>query len=344
MASGSIGPFIFRNGQFDLVVEKHSGYTVYLLGLSGDNIAYVTQACDGREGVSISFESCEIKAAISSKNNDHIENVLYLDFDEESLIEHFPTTKKLKVSVKFLLKEWYFVNLQRFVGSLSSEVIQRLIPSPQQFVPFHLNLLDACYMSLSLKMCLKMCSDDQRYALATIVSSPPTGPPVLVTGAFGTGKTRILALATHYYLHHSIALKQQACILVCTQQHTSAEAFIEFLMETDIPKEAYVARVTNRKMGHAKYNYNKSQDEFADDYRKNPPSRSRPYLVITTCQTAHTLKKMLPKVFSFTHILLDEGAQMREPEAIVSLCFADVNTKIVIAGDKQQVCYKHECL
>ena len=344
MTSGSIISFIFRcNGQFDLVVDhSRSRYTGYLSGLSGDNIAYVMQACDDHESVSISHESCEIRAEISSENTKHIENVLYLNFDEKSLTEHFSTAKEWKgASVKFLLKEWYFISLQRFVRSLSLEVVQRLIPSPQQFIPFYLNLLgDACYESLSLKIC----SEDQRYALGTIISSPSSGPPVLVTGAFGTGKTRILALTALYYLQHSIAVKQRTCILVCTQQHTSAEAFVGFLKNLSIPKEAYVARVTNRKTGYAKRYYNKSRDEFADDFRHNPPSSNRPYLVITTCQTAHTLKKTLPTGFSFTHILLDEGAQMREPEAVVSLCFANVNTKIVIAGDKQQVCYKHVCL
>ena len=334
------------NGQFELVVEKkYPGYTQrtgYLMGISSDNIAYVTQACDNREGVSISHERHEIKAAISSRNYRHTEDVLYLDFDEKAFSKCFPVAhqkSKLKVSVKFLLKESYFKSLQRFIASLSAEVIRRLIPKPQQFVTFQLSSLGAYYEPLNLKLC----SEDQCNALATIISSPPTGPPVLVTGAFGTGKTCILALATHYYLQHSTAMKQQACILVCTQQHTSAEAFIECLRSllVPIPEKAYVARVTSREMGYAPPEYTKSLDDFVEEHRHRPPSNNHPYLVVTTCQTAHSLKKALPRGF-FTHILLDEGAQMREPEAVAPLYFADVKTKIVIAGDKQQVCYELE--
>ena len=334
------------NGQLELVYEgklPEDPHTIggYLLGISGDNVAYVTQACD-REGVSISHKHHEIRAAISFENYHHTEDVLYIDFDEKAFNKCFPRAQKMsrwRVPVKFLLKKSYFFSLQRFIKFLSPEVIQRLVPNSQQFTPFQLNPLDACYESLNLKLC----SEDQYNALATIISSPPNGPPVLVTGAFGTGKTRILALATHYYLHHSTAMKQQACILVCTQQHTSAEAFIECLMSLLVPisEMAYVARVMNREIDYKPPKYSKSLKAFAKDYECRPPSKVRPYLVVTTCQAAHSLKEMLPRGF-FTHILLDEGAQMREPEAVAPLYFADVKTKIVIAGDKQQVCYELE--
>ena len=48
----------------------------------------------------------------------------------------------------------------------------------------------------------------------------------------------------------------------------------------------------------------------------------------------------------FTHILIDEGAQTREPETIAPLSMANCHTKIIIAGDNQQVhiCILTECL
>jgi len=45
------------------------------------------------------------------------------------------------------------------------------------------------------------------------------------------------------------------------------------------------------------------------------------------------------RVRPFTHILIDEGAQSREPEAVAPLSLADKHTKIVIAGDHMQVKY-----
>ena len=57
-------------------------------------------------------------------------------------------------------------------------------------------------------------------------------------------------------------------------------------------------------------------------------------LIVTTFLTAlHLLGKVKP----FTHILIDEGAQCREPEAIAPLCLADENSKIVVTGDRLQV-------
>lgn len=44
----------------------------------------------------------------------------------------------------------------------------------------------------------------------------------------------------------------------------------------------------------------------------------------------------LPKGY-FTHILLDEAAQAMECEAIMPLALADVNTRIVLAGDHMQM-------
>ena len=60
------------------------------------------------------------------------------------------------------------------------------------------------------------------------------------------------------------------------------------------------------------------------------------FLIVTTFLTAPLLANTIPRGF-FTHILLDEGAQTREPEAVAPLCMAGRNTKIVIAGDQNQV-------
>ncbi len=61
-------------------------------------------------------------------------------------------------------------------------------------------------------------------------------------------------------------------------------------------------------------------------------------IVITTYITSLNVSEILGSFDCvFTHILLDEAAQIREPEAISSLCAAGTSTKIVIAGDSKQV-------
>lgn len=39
----------------------------------------------------------------------------------------------------------------------------------------------------------------------------------------------------------------------------------------------------------------------------------------------------------FTHIILDEAAQMSEPDALVPLCFATNGTRVIMSGDHRQL-------
>ena len=333
------------DGTFTFVVDREGW--MYLLGISCDNIAYVTQASDSF--VMLLKNGREIRGRISSENFTHIEEILYLDVDEINL-QHLNITKvreyEGQVDVKFNLTDRYFISLHRFVKSLSRDIIGCLLTS--KFPPFCPDPLENCYDALQLQEC----SDDQRKALASIVASPVGGPPVLVTGPFGTGKTQILAIAAHYFLQNQT---RQTSILVCTQQHVSADAFLTCVKSLliSISGKVVVARVTNRpqfqagKKGGSTYSAGQrctySTEEFVSEFTRKPPTHEQPYLVITTCQTAHSLKKRLPREFFFSHILVDEVAQMREAEAIAPLCLANRETKIVLAGDKQQVCI-HVCV
>ena len=64
--------------------------------------------------------------------------------------------------------------------------------------------------------------------------------------------------------------------------------------------------------------------------------RNKYLVVVTTFLTAHNIQSVVGKNV-FTHILIDEGAQTREPETVAPLSMANRHTKIVIAGDNQQV-------
>lgn len=62
-------------------------------------------------------------------------------------------------------------------------------------------------------------------------------------------------------------------------------------------------------------------------------------IVITTLVTSLILTK-LDIQGSFTHIFIDEAAQVLECEAIMPLGLASENTRIVLAGDHHQMCQK----
>lgn len=324
--------------------EKVPGYSerwMYLLGVSGDNIAYVTQASDYFT-VASKKGGAKLKGIITSENFSHTEEVLYVEINERDFSSVFnltPRECKWQVNVQFALKDSYFDCLQWFVSSLTPVIINRLLPF--DFPSIHPVSMEDAYESLHLRTC----SEDQCNALATIAACPVGSPPVLITGPFGTGKTRILALAAHYFLQCSTREKKITSILVCTQQHVSADAFLDCLKSLiiPIPDSAYVVRVVfsyKRGSAHQGHRFRVIND-FKSDFESRPPTKNRPYLVVTTCQTAHGFRRRLPSEFYFTHILLDEVAQMREAEAVAPLCMANQTTKIVLAGDKQQVCMKY---
>lgn len=63
-------------------------------------------------------------------------------------------------------------------------------------------------------------------------------------------------------------------------------------------------------------------------------------MVVTTFLTALYLKDKVNKegtALKFTHIIIDEGAQSREPEALGAVVLATSSTCLIVAGDNQQV-------
>ena len=62
------------------------------------------------------------------------------------------------------------------------------------------------------------------------------------------------------------------------------------------------------------------------------------HIIVTTLATAQNLLK-LKLTGHFTHIFIDEAAQMTVPEVMMALSLASNNTKVVLAGDHMQVCW-----
>jgi hypothetical protein len=312
----------------------------YLCVLNDDKIACATQAS---EGVVIVHEGHKIRAEILRDNFFHREQRLYIAFDKKNvdMLETYlslPRSSFVKeLNVDFELKHSYFNNLHKAVNQLSPKVIARLIPEKCDFVKVH---IQRGTISKRYKNVLKLseCSYDQWWALQMMLSCPSHGPPVLISGPFGTGKTRILAIAVHSFFEQSKNTAQPARILVCTQQHTSADTFLDFYTNIDqTRRNVYIVRlVDNRRYRNPMRKWVVTLDNLVKTLQRNPRLNQSRLLIVTTCLTSFHLTKTFPPGF-FTHILLDEGALMREPEGIAPLAMAGSNTKVVIAGDKNQV-------
>lgn len=313
------------------------------IALNGDQIAYAVQAAQDKEGVIITYNGDTICTAdILSENYSHIEEKLYIGFDRDAVtkLNHSecpvrPGPSDFNIHVSFKLKHSYFNNLSTSLDRLRPDIIQRLTPEYQSFHSHQPNLHMGATHPM-YKPYEKLCSPDQLKALKTITLCPSNGPPILIAGPFGTGKTRVLAVAVQFLFEQPTSSFVR--VLVCTQQRVSADNFLETFLNLQQARnvgftDAFLLRDYGFHNPKLKMYYKHAQDIQYHIRRHPNPHRM---LIVTTCLTAPRLGRFLQQNF-FTHILIDEGAQMREPEAVAPLCLASSNTMIVIAGDHHQV-------
>ena len=297
--------------------------------MSSAQIMYATQASDHR--VTISIGQQIYVANILSCNYSHIDDKLYICFDG-SIVVH----SVLKVNVAFEVDHHYFHSLNDGVKRISSKVLRRLIPTSEDFKSpprnISIDVRRQPYGGIDL-------DPEQIPALKAILSNQCSAP-VLVSGAFGCGKTRLLAVATECFFreHRETGQRSPCRILICCHHQHSADFFMKhyfnkMLSHSKYPWPVKVLRATSSRH-HVDYsNYVQAIDFDISLYR-----RETAFLLVTTFGGALTISRKKVEPDFFTHILIDEGAQTREPEALSPFLMANKNTRIVIAGDHQQVC------
>ena len=304
-------------------IEVHDEVCISLVGLSTNDVSYVQQAA---MDVKITVNDCyTVYAEIDSTKKEL--DVIYVKCKDSNDYSQF-TSHPRTVPVCFIVKHTYFKKLHNSLARISLNMVSRLIPSclnsknkklPRIRYPASKNLrLDKEYQVLALK---KMMACDN-------------SAPFLLTGPFGTGKTRILAAAAINFLK-----RPANRVLICTSHLQSADAYIDNYFgpmadNCTLPHNVNPIRLVIKddykyfgKYGNLVKNIHNRQDQYPIRYSR---------LIITTFPTAPQLSDL--NVKSFTHILIDEGAQTREPETIAPLGLANDKTKIVIAGDHLQVC------
>ena len=333
-------PWMIKEAKID---HKRFGY---IEGMKGDQIVYATQAS---EAVTLRFISPDnrvrtVEADILLESIHRADNRLYIalnSYNAIKLLECHHISKKehckeKAVQFQFEIKHSYFKNLHKAIKGLSSEVIAKLLPEEEDFdqnfqlyrIPF-----PSYYSYLKLDR-------HQLKALQAAVFCKAAAP-VLIAGPFGTGKTRLLAVATYYFLEEC---QLPVRVLVCAHHQASADTFMECyfgLMITDPqhPWKVNLTRLISEQHHCVKHEYSrwyKTIEQF-EKMRSSKTYHDSQVLIITTFLTSlRLIGKFEPGYF--THILVDEGAQSREPEAVAPLCLANKDTKVIIAGDHCQVC------
>ncbi|XP_077192077.1 3'-5' exoribonuclease HELZ2 [Paroedura picta] len=169
-------------------------------------------------------------------------------------------------------------------------------------------------------------------------------PPLLIYGPFGTGKTFTLAKATL-----EIIKQPKTRVLICTHTNSAADIYTREYFHDYVVSghpEATPLRIKSifrdvRSTDPVTLLYcllSPGQDSFRHP-TKEELDRCR--IVITTCMLSQDLGVAAGY---FSHILIDEAAQMLECEALVPLSLATARTRLVLAGDHMQMTPQLFCL
>ena len=305
----------------------------------GDIVAYATQAS---EAVYLVKGAVEIRAEILRDNYAHLGNRMYISIDKM----YQPFINFSHVEAQFEVKHFFFDCLHDAVNRLSDTIVRRLFPQSEDFdgsvraqgISVLQNVPNG-YIDI---LHLDNLQPDMLSAYQVALTCKSGAPPVLLTGPFGTGKTCFLASVAYCFVTEHKQLPTH--VLICAHHQATADTVLKsyfgpMLQHSQCPLHARVIRITSANYcssSQERYNgcifsLQQFRKEWINIFHENK------LVVITTFLTSLHLRDTAPAGF-FTHILIDEGAQAREPEAVAPLCLADSETKIIIAGDPRQVC------
>ncbi|KAK8786982.1 hypothetical protein V5799_023241 [Amblyomma americanum] len=191
-------------------------------------------------------------------------------------------------------------------------------------------------------------NEQQKQAVAAIVApcTVPNVPPVLVVGPFGTGKTFTLAQA----LFEVIRRVPDSRVLVCTHSNSAADVYVLEHLDKEVANhpalrpllilhEYRMPNQVDRRL--LQYCLEVPRDQLSEQgpwFRQPTAEEIEGHrVVVTTLSSSQMLLASGVKRGSFTHIFIDEAAQVMEAECILPLALADENTRVVLAGDCMQL-------
>ena len=244
-------------------------------------------------------------------------------------------TSSQRVDVSFILKHGYFTSLRKALCVLPPCMIDKLVPNEMTLKTAG-EIETAADVDYPVLDQFDLDKDYQEPACRKVLQSS-TAAPFLITGPFGAGKTRLLVTVALRILLHN----PKRFILIATHHIKTADQYIEnyfapFLkVDFEMKKRLKIVRVVRKDT------FLESDSKFVKTVNNmDPATVGNCNLIVTTFGVMLQLQQVLQKQKRqfFTHIFVDEGAQVREPETLGAFCHAGVNTKIVIAGDHKQVC------
>ncbi|XP_029637064.1 uncharacterized protein LOC115212339 [Octopus sinensis] len=256
------------------------------------------------------------------------QGTLYLTFNKQHVRDlKLENGHSFGVEIHFKLSRGRFLKMHHAVDSLISTEI--VFPSTST-IP--LENENHNYSDTHL-------NEDQLYAVKHIpCKCTDARPPFVMIGSFGTGKTEtLLSIITKVVENNSTAK-----ILICTHTNGAADMFIikhlhKFLSRNK--KTLYLKRLyfEGRRRETIdpvvqKYVIFPSKNQLKSDI-VDPQSMQ---ILVTTMEMCHHLMTMEIQG-CFSHIFVDEAAQVFESMVLIPLSLASEKTCVVLCGDPNQL-------
>ena len=296
---------------------------------------------------------CKVK--IASQNFRNTKPVLYLQLstsDKEKLMK-YPYKNSLNgegivfTNIKFIFdaKIGYYTSLTDAVAQIPDFMIRKILPTPEAVqVLLQKDSKFTCNISRECTPNKLSIDGDDKIALLQHMLVYPADFPIIISGSFGTGKTTLLARAAYELVQYGLSSEKVTRILICSHHSNYANDYMEkyiipaFENNDNIQIVRIMRKSKEKKMyGNRISSSNIHFMEFVNFEINDTLIQTKCVLFVSTYMTSLKLVDRFKEKFYFTHIILDEAAQVREPEAIAPLCLANKDTKIIMAGDIQQV-------
>ena len=275
---------------------------IQILGMTVDQCEYAMQAAtEGRVFLNCSTSTGYIGGMGTAKDG---QPVLYLALTE--FLQELKISPRVPhVQVKFLLKHSYFQNLHRAVNWLPDAGVKKLLPEVNDLEVY-----------VKQQKCKKLQMEnfalDYEYqfdALLKILSATPKAP-FIVSGPFGTGKTKLLATAALRFLRgEGCSSVARPRILLAAHHLQTADSYLDlYFGPAKRSKQMRGVQLVRLVVNSSVYQYRGQYPGFVKAAFREKERLGDYQLIITTLLTALQLKwhcqSMQPGFFS--HILVDE--------------------------------------
>ena len=285
------------------------------------------------------MEMCKVK--IAPQNFRNTKPILYLLLSKKDMdkLREFQPLGFYRTKILFEAKHDHYNSLHKALSQVPDFMIQKILPS-NSLKQSTFTLFQARSIPGKCEISQLSVDDDHRIRLLQYILDCPPDVPIIISGAFGTGKTTLLARATYEFVQNRLSSSSQTRILICTHHTKNADAYMEkyFIPTFQDNDDIQIVRVMRQsKIEETKFS-NVQYVEFTHLEINDRLLQTKCAVFVTTFMTSLKLVNQIKsKSFYFTHIILDEAAQVCEPEAVAPLCLGNEDTKIIMAGDVKQV-------